>query len=78
MPSTLIFGCLKLKMRFCEIPFARSIVYSDIGLDKLWQSYKSFFPSKNEHGKLNFESCFRAFPLAGFEVYKTFELLETM
>ena len=47
MPSTFIFGCLKLKMRFLEIPFPKSIVYSDLALDKLRQRYESFFSIKN-------------------------------
>ena len=34
MPSTFIFGCLELKRRTCEIPFPKSIVYSDVVLDK--------------------------------------------
>ena len=44
MPSALIFGCLKLKMRFCEIPFPKSIIYSDVVLDKLRQTDESFIP----------------------------------
>ena len=46
MPSTFIFGCLKLKMRFCEIAFPKSIVNGDVLLDKLRQSYKFSFPDK--------------------------------
>ena len=38
------FGCLELKWRSCEIPFPKSIVYSDVVLDKLGQGYESFFP----------------------------------
>ena len=53
MPSTFIFGGLKLKVRFYEIPFPKSIVYSDVVLDKLRQRYKSFFPK----GELYSESC---------------------
>ena len=51
MPSTFVFGCLKLKRRFCEIPFRKSIVYSDVVLDKLRERYKSRLPS------INAESC---------------------
>ena len=47
MPSKFIFGCLELKRRSCEIPSPKSIVYNDVVLDKLGQSYESFFPSKN-------------------------------
>ena len=47
MPSKSIFDCIKLKMRFCEIPFPKSIVYSDVVLDKQQQRYESFFPSIN-------------------------------
>ena len=47
MPSTFIFDCLKSKMRFREIPFPKSIVYSDVNLDKLRQRFKSFIPSIN-------------------------------
>ena len=47
MPSTFIFGCLKLKTRFCEIPFPKSIIYSDVVLSKLGHSYESSFPSQN-------------------------------
>ena len=47
MPSTFIFGCLELEKRFCEISFPKNVVYSDVVLDKLGQSNKSFFPSKN-------------------------------
>ena len=46
MPSTFIFGCLKLKLSFCGIPFLKSIVNGDVVLDKLRESYKSFNPSK--------------------------------
>ena len=46
MPSSFIFGCLKLKLSFCGIPLPKSIVNGDIVLDKLRQRYKSFFPSK--------------------------------
>ena len=46
MPSTFIFDCLKLIMRFCEFPFPESIIYRVVMLGKLGQSYKSFFPSK--------------------------------
>ena len=46
MPSMFIFGCPELKKRFCEIPFPKSIVYSDAVLDNLRQRYKSIFPSK--------------------------------
>ena len=34
-------------MRFCKIPFPKSITYSGVVLDKLRQRYKSFFPRKN-------------------------------
>ena len=47
MQSKFIFGCLEVKRRACEIPFAKSIVYSDVELDKRGQSYESFFCSKN-------------------------------
>ena len=47
MPSMFIFRCLKLKRRSCKIPFPKSIVYNDVLLEKLGQSCKSFFPSKN-------------------------------
>ena len=41
MPSTFIFGYLKLKIRFCEIPFSKSRVYSNEVLDKLpWLTVK--------------------------------------
>ena len=56
MPSTFIFGCLELKRRSCEIPFSKTIVYSDALLEKLGEIYKSIFPSRNR-GKLNSESC---------------------
>ena len=46
MPSTFIFGCLKLKMRFCETPFPKSIVYSNLVLGKLRRA----FPSKYAEG----------------------------
>ena len=52
MPSTFIFGCLELKRRSCKIPFPKSIVYSDLVLDKLGQSCMSFLPRKNELCKL--------------------------
>ena len=29
------------------MPSSKNIVYSDVVLDKLGQSYKSFFPSRN-------------------------------
>ena len=41
------FWLPKILERFCEIPLLKSIVYSDVMLDKLRQKYKSFFPSKN-------------------------------
>ena len=48
MPSTFIFGCLKLKMRFNEIPFPKSIVYCDEVLDKQEKGrYGSFIPNNN-------------------------------
>ena len=40
------FCCLKLKMRFGEIPSPKSIVNGDLVLDKLRQRYKSFFRNK--------------------------------
>ena len=46
MPSTFIFGCLKLKLNFCGIPFPKSIVNGDVVVDKLRRRYKSFFPIK--------------------------------
>ena len=46
MPSTFIFGCLKLKLSFCGIPFPKSIVNGDVVLDKLHKKYKSFAPCK--------------------------------
>ena len=52
MPSTFIFGCLELNRRSCENPFPKSIVYSDVELDKLPQTYMSFFPRKNAECKL--------------------------
>ena len=52
MPSTFIFGCLKVKIRFHKIPFPKTKVYSDVVLDNLRQKYKSFFfPSKNTKTK---------------------------
>ena len=47
MPSTFIFGGLESKKRSWEIPFPKSTVCSDVMLDKVGLSYKSFFPSKN-------------------------------
>ena len=48
MPTTFMIGCLELKKRrFCEIPFQKSIVLSDVVFDKLGQRYKPFFPRKN-------------------------------
>ena len=47
MPSTFIFGCPKLKLSFCGIPFLKSIVNGDVVLDKLRERYKSFIPSKD-------------------------------
>ena len=47
MPSKFIFDRLKIKKRFCDIPFPKTLVYSDVVLDKLGQSYKAFFLSKN-------------------------------
>ena len=47
MPSMFFSGCLELKKKSCEIPFPRSIVYNDVELEKLGQSYESFFSSKN-------------------------------
>ena len=49
MPSIFIFGRLELKKRSCEIPFLKSIVYSDVVLDKLGLMYTSkiFFLAKN-------------------------------
>ena len=47
MPFTLIFGCLELKKRSCQLPFPKSIVCSDVVLDNQGQNYKSFFPGKN-------------------------------
>ena len=46
MLSTLIFGCLKLKLSFCGIPLPKSIDNGDVVPEKLRQSYKFFFPSK--------------------------------
>ena len=71
------FWLPKIEMKFCEIPFPKSIVYSDVVLDKLWQWYKSLFPSKNAERKLTCESCWRAFPL-GLEIFETFELFGSM
>ena len=51
MPSTFIFGCLKLKLSFCAIPFPKSIVNGDVLLDKLRQRYKLFFSSKYAESK---------------------------
>ena len=51
MPSTFIFVCLKLKNRSCEFPFPKSIVYSDVVVDKLGQRYKSLLPRKNPENK---------------------------
>ena len=47
MLSTFYFDCLKLKMRFCGMPFPKSIVYSDVVVGKLLQRYKVFFPGIN-------------------------------
>ena len=47
MPSTFIFGSLKLKMRFCELLFPKSVVYSDVVLYKLEQRCQSIYPRKN-------------------------------
>ena len=47
MPFMFIFGCLELKRRFCEIPFPKSIVYTDVVLDKRGKNYKFLFLSKN-------------------------------
>ena len=43
---TFVFGRLEIKRRSCEIPFPKSVVYNDAVLNKLEESYKSFFPSK--------------------------------
>ena len=49
MLSTFIFGCLKLKMRFCGTPLPKSIVYGDVVLDKQRQSLSfSFLPNVRE------------------------------
>ena len=48
MLSTFFFGCLELKRRFSEIPFPKSIVLSDLVLDKLRHRYKSFSRSLDE------------------------------
>ena len=34
MPSTFIFGSLKLKRRSCEIPLPKNVVCSDVVLEK--------------------------------------------
>ena len=47
MQSTFILACLELKRRSCYIPFPKSIVYSDVVLEKVGQSNKSLFPRKN-------------------------------
>ena len=52
MPSTLIFGCLELKGRSFEIPFPKSLVYSDEMLGKLGESFESFFSNEKQKMKL--------------------------
>ena len=47
MPSTFIFGCLKIKLGLCEIPFPKGMFYSYVVLDKLQQRYQVVFPSQN-------------------------------
>ena len=49
MPSSFNFWLPKIKKEIlwsCDISFLKIIVYSDVVLDKLGQSYKSIFPSK--------------------------------
>ena len=76
MPSTFIFCWLELKWRSCDIPFPKSIVYSDVLLDKLGQVDLVFLSQQNRE-KLNTENWCRAFPLVGLKVSQAFELLET-
>ena len=47
MPSTFIFGCPKLEMRFYEIPFPKCTAYTEVVLDILRRRYNRFFPSIN-------------------------------
>ena len=42
------FGCLELQRRPCEVPFPKNKVYSDVMLDKLEQSYRSFLSKKKK------------------------------
>ena len=46
MPFSFFFGCLKLNLSFCGIPFPKSIVNGGLVLDKLRQRYKFSFSSK--------------------------------
>ena len=74
MALTFIFCCfcsLQLKMRSCGHPFPKSIVYNDVVLKKLGQSYCLSFKS-------NSLKVAEKFPLESLEVFKTFNLLWNM
>ena len=55
MPPTFFFGCQQLKRKSCEIPFPKSVVYSDVLLEKLVQSAN--FLSQQKPRELKFENC---------------------
>ena len=79
MPFTVIFGCLELKKRASKIQFPKSIIYSDVVLDKLGQSYKSFVLSKNGESSTHKVSDAHSYwQVAGLQNCKTFELLKSM